>query len=377
MGPLNGLKIIEIGGIGAGPFCGQMLGDMGAHVVRVDRKGQDRTIVSAKYDVLHRNRRSITLDLKKPEGIDTALRLIETSEVLIEGFRPGVMEKLGLGPELCFKRNPRLIYGRMSGWGQDGPLVQTAAHDINCLSLTGALHAIGRAGEKPVPPLNIIGDFGGGGLLLAFGIMCALYETQTSGHGQVVDAAMVDGAAALMGFYYGLWAAGVWTDERGTNRLDGGAHFYDTYETADGLWVSVGSVEPQFYGPLLELLGVDDPEFDDQMDRTKWPELKKKLEAVFLTKTRNEWCEIMEGKDVCFTPVLSYEEAIKHPHNKDRGTFVDVQGVMQPAPAPRFGRTSPGQPETAPDPGQHTDVILLEYGFKQTEIEALRDHEVI
>lgn len=378
MGPLNGVKVIDIGGIGAGPFCAQMLGDMGADIIRVDRRGQSRTIVDAKYDVWHRNCRSIVLDLKKPEGVEAALKLIEKSHVLIEGFRPGVMERLGLGPDVCFKRNSKLVYGRISGWGQDGPLMHAAGHDINYLALAGVLHAIGRPGEKPVPPLNLIADLGGGGMLLAFGIVCALFEAQKSSQGQVVDAAMVDGAATLMGFFYGLWSAGEWSDQRGTNRLDGGAHFYDTYETEDGKWISVGAVEPQFYDLLLKLAGIDDPEFKQQMDRTKWPKLKKKTAAVFRKKTREEWCKIMEGTDVCFAPVLSFDEALKHPHNLARETFVDVGGVMQPAPAPRFSRTHPKIPKPAPKSGEQTDEFALrDWGFGQEEIEMFKIAGVI
>jgi alpha-methylacyl-CoA racemase len=311
------------------------------------------------------------MDLTKPEATEALLRIIKQSDALIEGFRPGVMERLGIGPDICLKMNPKLIYGRMTGWGQDGPLAKAAGHDINYISLSGALHAIGRPNEKPVPPLNLIGDFGGGGMLLAFGIVCALCEAQLSGQGQVVDAAMVDGSALLMGSFYGRWAAGLWTDQRGTNLLDGGAHFYDTYETADGKWISIGSIETKFYSLLLQEAGIDDPDFHYQMDRERWPELKRKISSIFKTKTRREWCEKMEGTDVCFAPVLSFEEAIQHQHNVERKTFVDVGGVIQPSPAPRFSRTKPIIPYPAPNPGENTEATLAQWGFNTIEIEDL------
>ena len=337
MGPLQGIKIIEVGGIGPGPFCGMMLSDMGADIVRLERLGATARI-QPKFDILTRNRRSISIDLRKPEGVAATLKIIEQVDALQEGFRPGVMEKLGLGPDVCLARNPKLVYGRMTGWGQEGPLAKTAGHDINYISLTGALHAVGREGGKPVPPLNLVGDFGGGGMLLAFGMVCALFEALKSGQGQVVDAAMVDGSAALMTMMYGMKAAGFWKDRRGVNMLDTGAHFYDTYETADGKYISIGSIEPQFYALLLEKAEIDDPEFKQQMDVTKWPELKVKLEALFKTKTREAWCAIMETTDICFAPVLSMDEAPRHPHIKQRNTFVDVDGVIQPdvsLPLPR------------------------------------------
>ncbi|MCP4749779.1 MAG: CoA transferase [Proteobacteria bacterium] len=377
MGPLKGMKIVELGGIGPGPFCAQMLSDMGADIIRVDRKGTPGTPEQAKYQVLHRGRRSIAVDLKKTEGVETVLKLIEQAEALLEGFRPGVMERLGLGPEVCLDRNPKLVYGRMTGWGQEGPMAQAAGHDINYISLTGALHAIGRPGEKPVPPLNLIGDFGGGGMLLAFGIMCGVYEARNSGKGQVVDAAMVDGSAALMGMFYGMYASGLWKEETGTNLLDGGAHFYDTYETSDGKWISVGSIEPQFYALLLKHTGIDDPDFQNQMDMTKWPEFKEKVTEIFKTKTRDEWCAIMEGTDVCFAPVLSFSESIKHPHNVERNLFVDVGGVVQPGPAPRFSRTKPEIQGPPPAAGQHNEPALKDWGLGQDEIEALKAKEVI
>ena len=377
MGPLEGIKIIEMGGIGPGPFCAQMLADMGADIIRVERWGNPQRMLEPKHDVWHRGRRSTSINLKKPEGVEAFLKLIEQADALIEGFRPGVMEKLGLGPDDCLKRNPKLIYGRMTGWGQEGPLAMAAGHDINYIALAGALHAIGRPGENPVAPLNLLGDLGGGGLLLAFGIVCALYEAQKSGKGQVVDAAMVDGAAILMGFFFGARGAGMWTNDRGTNLLDGGAHFYDTYETSDGKWISVGSIEPQFYALLLKHTGIDDPDFQIQMDPSEWPNLKEKIATVFKTKTREEWCEIMEGTDVCFAPVLTFEEAINHPHNVERKTFVEVEGAMQPAPAPRFSRTQPEIRGPASAPGSDTESALLAWGFGQNEIDALKAAEAI
>jgi alpha-methylacyl-CoA racemase len=376
MGPLKGVKIIEVGGIGPGPFCGMMLSDMGAEIIRVDRKGQ-QSRVGSQYDILHRGRRSIGVDLKKPEGVELLLKLVEQADALQEGFRPGVMEKLGLGPDVCLQRNPRLVYGRMTGWGQEGPISQAAGHDINYIAVTGALYSIGRPDQNPVPPLNLIGDFGGGGMLLAFGIACALFETQRSGKGQVIDAAMIDGAAALMAMFYGQRAAGLWTDQRGANFLDTGAHYYDTYETADGKWVSVGSIEPQFYALLLKHSGIDDPEFQEQNDRSKWPEFKRKIAEIFKTKTRDEWCEIMEGTDVCFGPVLTMGEALEYPQNVARKTFVEIEGVPQPAPAPRFSRTSPEIRGPALMEPEYTEAALSDWGITPDEIEKLKAAEVI
>jgi len=376
VGPLEGVKILEVGGIGPGPFCGMMLSDMGADIVRIERKG-GLALTDPKYDLLTRNRRSVFVDLRKPEGVATALKMVEQVDALQEGFRPGVMEKLGLGPDVCLKRNPKLVYGRMTGFGQDGPLAKAAGHDINYISMSGALHSIGRKGQKPVPPLNLLGDFGGGGMMLAFGMVCALFETQRSGKGQVVDAAMIDGSAALMGIIYGLKAAGLWADCCGVNLLDTGAHFYDTYETADGKFISIGSIEPQFYALLLEKAEIDDPEFQEQLDFTKWPSLKTKLEILFKTKSRDEWCAIMEGTDICFAPVLSLEEAPLHPHNRERNTFVEVEGVVQPAPAPRFSRTRPELKGAPPTPGQDTQSVLEDFGLTPGEIEALKQSEAI
>ena len=375
MGPLAGVRVIEIAGIGPGPFCAMMLADMGADVIRVDRadrvRGGDPALPPA--DVLNRGRRSVGVDLKSPEGIETVLRLVEGADALIEGFRPGVTERLGIGPDDCLARNPRLAYGRMTGWGQEGPYAHTAGHDINYIALAGALESFGRAGEAPVPPLNLVGDFGGGGMLLAFGIACAIIEARSSGRGQVVDAAMVDGAATLMTFIHGMAAMGIWNEERGTNMLDTGAHFYDVYETSDGKYVSVGSIEPQFYAELREKLGLDDPEWEAQNNRGSWADKKEKLAAIFKTKTRDEWCELIEGSDVCFAPVLSYTEAPQHPHNVERGTFTEVAGIVQPRPAPRFSRTDGEIMRPPPHAGQHSDEVLADSGFSAEEIESLRD----
>lgn len=370
MGPLAGYRIIELAGIGPGPFCGMMLSDMGAEVIRVERPAPG---AKAPKDVLVRNRRSIAVDLKKPEGVEAVLRLCEGADALFEGFRPGVTERLGLGPEDCMGRNPRLVYGRMTGWGQDGPMAQAAGHDINYIGLSGALHAIGRTGERPVPPLNLVGDFGGGGMLLAFGLVCGLLEAQRSGQGQVVDAAMVDGAASLMAMFFSFAAQGGFTDQRGTNLLDGGAHFYDTYETKDGKYVCLGSIEPQFYALLVEKAGLDRDTFAPQMDRARWPELKEKLAEVMRTKTRDEWCTLMEGTDVCFAPVLSIFEAPEHPHNRARNAFLEVDGITQPAPAPRFSRTVPEVRGAAPAPGADSEDVLRSFGFSEAEIDSLRE----
>jgi alpha-methylacyl-CoA racemase len=365
MGPLHGVKIIEFAGIGPGPFCAMLLSDMGAEVVRIDRKGGRG---ANKFDISSRGRRTIALDLKKPEAVETALKLIARADALLEGFRPGVMEKLGLGPDVALKRNPKIVYGRMTGWGQTGPLALAAGHDINYIALTGALHAIGRKGQTPVPPLNLVGDFGGGALYLAFGVVCGLLEARSSGKGQVVDAAMTDGAASLMSMFYGFKASGMWKDDKGVNMLDGGAHFYDTYETSDGKYVSIGSIEPQFYALLMEKTGINDPEFQAQMDRDKWPSLKEKIARVIKTKTRDQWDKLMEGTDVCYAPVLSLEEAPNHPHNKARSTFIEIDGVVQPAPAPRFSRTKVEVQASGP----HNDQLLSEWGFSSGDIAALK-----
>ncbi len=371
MGPLQGFRVIELAGIGPGPFCGMMLSDMGAEVIRVDRIGGGRG-----RDVLARNRRSIAIDLKRPEGVEVVLKLVETADGLFEGFRPGVTERLGLGPEECMARNARLVYGRMTGWGQDGPIAHAAGHDINYIGLAGALHAIGEPGGKPVPPLNLIGDFGGGGMLLAFGLVCGMLEASRSGKGQVVDAAMVDGAASLMAMFFSMAGRG-FKDQRGSNMLDGGAHFYNTYETKDGKYVCVGSIEPQFYAELVEKAGVDAAKFDAQMDAGQWDSFKEELAAVFKGKTRDEWCRIMEGSDVCFAPVLSILEAPDHPHNRQRQTFVEIDGVTQPAPSPRFSRTQAEIAGAARAPGEDTRSVLADLGLAQGEVSALEEQGVV
>jgi alpha-methylacyl-CoA racemase len=372
-GPLSGVKVVEFAGIGPAPFCGMLLSDLGAELIRIDRKGAQG---GSKFDVTSRGRRSIAIDLKNPAGREAVLGLVARADALIEGFRPGVMERLGLGPDTCLERNRRLVYGRMTGWGQDGPLAHAAGHDINYIALSGALHAIGRRGQAPVPPLNLVGDFGGGALYLALGVVAGLFEAQRSGRGQVIDAAMTDGAASLMAMFYGFMGAGLMEDERGVNLLDSGAHFYDVYETADGKYVAIGSIEPQFYGLLLEKAGIEDPEFQEQMNRAKWPELKTKLAEVFLTKKRREWCEIMEGTDVCFAPVLSLSEAPKHEHNRARRTLTERDGVMQPNAAPRFSRTPSRLQGPPPAIGQHTEEILRDWGLGD-EIAALKEQGAI
>ncbi|MET0518951.1 MAG: CaiB/BaiF CoA-transferase family protein [Burkholderiaceae bacterium] len=340
-GALAGLRVLEMAGLGPAPFCAMLLADHGAEVVRIMRPGSRLD----PNDFSTRGRPSVCLDLREPAQAAQALALIGRADALIEGFRPGVMERLGLGPEPCLARNPRLVYGRMTGWGQSGPLASAAGHDINYIAISGALHAIGRAGDKPVPPLNYVGDFGGGAMLLAFGLLAALLETQRSGCGQVVDAAMTDGAALLSTFMYGYKAAGQWSNERGTNMLDGGAHFYDSYACADGKYIAIGAIEPQFYAELCQRCGLDDPDFDAQMDAPAWPRLKDKLAAVFRTRTRGEWCALLEGSDACFAPVLDWDEAPAHPHNLARGSFFSAPGgPQQPAPAPRLSRTPAALP---------------------------------
>ena len=381
-GPLSGYRIIELAGIGPGPFAAMMLADMGAEVIRVERAAAVRSPApdTPHFDVLLRGRRNIAIDLKHPDGVATLLDLAASADALIEGFRPGVMERLGLGPEEFRARNPRLVFGRMTGWGQSGPYANSAGHDINYISLAGALAHFGRDGQAPVPPLNMVGDFGGGGMFLAFGVVCALLEAQRSGNGQVVDAAMVDGAATLMSMFWAFKAIGLFDENRrGANLLDTGAHFYDVYRCADGTYVSVGSIEPQFYAELLRLTGLEgDSEFSQQMDKSVWPRLKVRLAERFATKTRDEWCSLMEGTDVCFAPVLTMSEAAQHPHNVERATFVESAGTTQPAPAPRYSRT-PGEIGLAPaHPGQHTAEILRDWGFDAARIEALlANHAVI
>jgi alpha-methylacyl-CoA racemase len=374
-GPLAGVRIIEIAGIGPGPFAAMLLADMGAEVIRVERTQSVRGPApeSAHWDVLLRGRRNVAIDLKHERGVETLLRLVEHADALIEGFRPGVMERLGVGPDRCLALNPRLVFGRMTGWGQSGPLANTAGHDINYISLAGALAHFGRQGQAPVPPLNMVGDFGGGGLMLAFGVVCALLESRTSGRGQVVDAAMVDGSATLMSMFWAFRNAGLFDEQRpGTNLLDTGAHFYDVYQCLDGKYLAVGAIEPQFYALFLELVGLaEDPEMEPQMDREKWPAMKAKVAARIITKSRDEWASIFEGTDACVAPVLTMSEAAKHPHNVERGTFIEPDGVTQPAPAPRFSRTAVGVPSSPSHPGQHSREVLTEAGFSASEIDAL------
>ena len=376
MGPLQGIRVIELQGIGPGPFCGMMLSDMGAEVIRIDRAGNvsGGDSQAPPIDVLARGRSSIAIDLKNPDGVEVVLRLVETADALIEGFRPGVMERLGIGPEDCLARNPKLVIGRMTGWGQEGPYAMAAGHDINYIALAGALEPIGRNGEAPLPPLNLVGDFGGGGMLLAFGVACGIVEAQRSGRGQVVDAAMVDGAASLMAMFHSMRALGVWNDERGTNLLDTGSHFYDVYECADERYISIGSIEPQFYAELMRLTELDgDDDFAAQMTRSSWPELKERISAVFKTRTRDEWCEIMDATDVCFAPVLTLAEAPQHPHNQHREVFTKLAGVVQPNPSPRFSRTEATIQSPPAHPGQHTDEVLRSVGFDPDDIVKLRD----
>ena len=370
MGPLKGIKIIEMAGIGPGPFCGMVLADLGAEVIRVDRASAKGT--GSRQEASNRGKKSIAVDLKSKEGVEIVLKLAQESDAIFEGFRPGVMERLGLGPEECMELNESLVYGRMTGWGQDGPLANAAGHDINYISLSGALAAIGRPGSPPVPPLNLIGDFGGGGMLLALGLVSALLESKQSGKGQVVDAAMTDGSALLMTMIYTMQSSGFWKDSMGSNMLDGGAHFYDTYECSDGKFISLGSIEPQFYKLLCDLAGFDNNLSSDQMSRDSWPEKKKAVKEIILTKTREEWCQIMEGTDVCFAPVLSMEEAPNHPHNKARKTFIELEGATQPAPAPRFSRTNPEVQSSPSLVGEHTDEILQSLNLSVDEIEKLK-----
>ena len=381
-GPLAGVRVVEMVGIGPCPFAAMMLADMGAEVIRIDRKaqpGEDTPypVLGTRYDVMARGRRSLALDLKKPAGRIAALRLVEGADVLLEGYRPGVMERLGLGPDDCLERNPKLVYGRVTGWGQAGPLAQAAGHDINYVALSGMLHATGRAGSPPPPPLNLVGDFGGGAMMLAFGVVCAVLEARTSGQGQVVDAAMTDGAALLGAMMYGLRGAGSWSDRREANLLDGGAPFYDSYACSDGKFISIGAIEPQFFAPLLKLTGQDDPLFTRRWNKANWPELKERFAALFATRTRDEWCRLLEGTDVCFAPVLDLAEAPRHPHNAARRTFVEIDGVTQPAPAPRFSRTAPATPGAPRSPGADSAAILADWGFTAESIEALKAAEVI
>ena len=362
MGPLKGYRVVEMAGLGPVPFCAMLLSDMGADVVRIDREGGNNPL-GLKVDVLNRGRRSVALDLKSSQGVATCLDLVAKADALIEGYRPGVMERLGLGPRECQARNPHLVYGRMTGWGQEGPLADAAGHDINYIALTGALFAMGTR-ESVVPPLNLVGDFGGGALYLAFGVVCAMLEGKSSGKGQVVDAAMVDGAAHLMTMMYGLKHNGLWVDHRSSNLLDGGAHFYGAFECADGEWVAIGSIEPQFYKLLLQGVGIDPGSSDASQESANWPKMRERLQAVFLRQPRAHWCALMEGTDICFAPVLSMSEAPEHPHNVARETFVREFDVLQPAPAPRFARTPGAIAGPPPAPGEHTAEVLKEWGVE-------------
>ncbi|MBO0737468.1 MAG: CoA transferase [Alphaproteobacteria bacterium] len=375
LGPLAGVRVVELAGIGPGPMCAMLLADLGATVLRIDRPGPSDLGLrrEPRHDLLLRGRRSVVLDLKCPDAKALALRLIARADALIEGFRPGVTERLGLGPEDCLKCNPRLVYGRITGWGQDGPLAHAAGHDINYISLVGALHAFGRRGQPPTPPLNLIGDFAGGALYLALGLVCGILEAQRSGQGQVVDAAMVDGAASLMTAFHGMLAAGLATHERGANHLDTGAHFYNVYECADGLWISIAPIEGKFYAELLRRLDIDPTTMPPQMDRAGWPEATHRLAALFKTRTRREWCELLEGCDACFAPVLTTDEAARHPHNAARRTYVEIDGIVQPAPAPRFSRTVPDLPIPPQPPSRGEDVqAALASWLEPAEIAALR-----
>ena len=366
-GPLSGYRIIEIAGIGPGPFAAMMLADMGAEVIRVERAQSVKGAApaTAHWDTLLRGRKNIAIDLKNPQGVEALLQLVEKADAIIEGFRPGVMERLGIGPTECAKRNPKIVFGRMTGWGQDGPYAPLAGHDINYIALAGALAHFSRAGEAPVPPLNMVGDFGGGGMFLAFGVVCALLETQKSGKGQVIDAAMIDGSATLMSMFWAMKSIGMFNENApGTNLLDTGAHFYDVFQCQDDKYISIGSIEPQFYALLLEKTGLtNDPAFAKQMDPSQWPTLKAKLQDVIKQKTQAQWCAIMEGTDVCFAPVLTMTEATQHPHHIARNTFINIAGVTQPAPAPRFSRTSPETPAPPAHAGQHSTQILNEWGI--------------
>jgi alpha-methylacyl-CoA racemase len=373
-GPLTGFKVVEMAGIGPGPFCAMMLADMGAEVVCIDRKTP--SMFAGGGSIVDRGRRTVVLDLKSPASVGIVMRLVERSDALIEGMRPGVMERLGLGPVPCLQRNPRLVYGRITGWGQTGPLAQAAGHDLNYIAITGALHAMGHADRPPTPPLHLVGDMGGGAMMLAFGIVSALLEASRSGQGQVVDAAMCDGVSTLSTMYYALLKSGMWSTRREANMLDGGAHFYGCYICADGKFVSIGAIEPQFYAMLLQLCGIDDPDFKAQWSQKEWPVLRRKLEDLFKTRSREQWCELLEGTDACFAPVLDFAEAAQHPHNVARGTFIETDGVTHPAPAPRFSRT-PGVAGAVPKVGQHTLEILKELGYSEMEIAALRDSSAI
>ena len=373
MGPLHGFKIIEFAGIGPGPFCAMLFADMGAEIIRIDRIGADPpTDDKERHNVTARGRRSVSLDLKNARAVDVVMRMCRQVDGLIEGFRPGVMERLGLGPSECMHENPRLVYGRMTGWGQTGPLARVAGHDINYLALSGSLYMFGRANERPSPPLNLVADMGGGGMLLAFGMLCALLERERSGQGQVIDAAMVEGSALLATSIYARRASGLWRDQRGSNLLDTGAPFYEVYETKDGGFMAVGALEPQFYAALLRGMALDPQDLPPQMDRARWPDVKQRFAAVFKSKTRAEWARIFDGTDACAFPVLAPVEAAEHEHNQARASFRETSGVLHPAPAPRFSRTSPERPSDPPRGGEHSQAVLTDFGFNPDEIAALR-----
>ncbi len=373
-GPLEGVRIVELAGLGPAPFAGMMLADAGADIVRIDRheKAAYPPLSEPHVDLMNRGRRSVAVDLKNPAGVELVLRLVEQADGLMEGFRPGVAERLGIGPTTCLERNPKLVFGRMTGWGQNGPMAPRAGHDIDYIALAGALDPIGRAGDRPVPPLNLVGDFGGGGMLLAFGMLAAIISAQRTGRGQVVDAAMVDGAAALMAMTYTLRSAGMWNGPRGTNLLDTGAPFYEVYETSDGGFMGVGAIETQFYAELIRLLDLEGEELPPQMDREAWPAMKERFAAIFATRSRAEWEKVFEGSDACVAPVLSMDEAPHHPHNRVRGTFTEVAGVVQPAPAPRFESTPGSIRRPPPNPGQHADEALADWGLTDAEVAELR-----
>jgi alpha-methylacyl-CoA racemase len=386
MGPLEGVKIVELAGIGPGPFCAMLLADMGAEVVRVDRAanvGHDDSRVGGppgeeyRFNLLARGRRNIAVDLKNTDGVAAVLRLIDRADGLIEGFRPGVMERLGLGPDLCLARNPRLVYGRMTGWGQDGPIAHIAGHDINYIALSGVLATIGEKDGPPVPPLNLVGDFGGGALYLAMGVLAGIVSARATGKGQVVDCSMVEGSASLMTMMYAALASGAWVEKRGHNRTDGGAHYYHVYECRDGEHVAIGSIEPQFYALLLQHTGLSSEEVPVQTDRSTWPDMQYRMAAIFKQKTRAEWVEIMQDTDICFAPVLSMSEALEHPHNRRRGSFVEIDGIEQPAPAPRFSGTPTKVQMPPPRIGEHTDAILKDWGFSAAEIAALHQSRAV
>ena len=374
------MTVIELAGIGPAPFACMLMADMGANIIRIDRPPVVSTgaldDLMRNDSVVDRGRKSLSLNMKDPRAVEAVLSLVESADMLVEGFRPGVVEKLGLGPAICLARNPRLVYGRMTGWGQSGPLAKTAGHDINYIALTGALHAIGTL-EQPIPPLNLAGDYGGGGMLLTMGMLAALAQVKHSGQGQVVDAAMTDGAALLMAGLFGLMAKGFWHDERECNFLDGAAHFYGTYKCLDGKHISIGAIEPQFYRKLLELCGIKDPHFERQWEQSQWSALREKLVKIFRTRTRKEWCELLEGTDACFAPVLSMNEVAEHPHNKARNTFVSQDGVIQPAPAPRFDRTPSELPRKAPKIGEHSIEILSNAGISKQSINTLIEAGVV